>query len=247
MRKRQNAVLAALLTAQRFIIEHAAQIASLVDLSSIRKRLDDVIANFMANAVEQDANHRSAKGETEKQRQIRFKLRTEQMLPIAEIARRNLSTTPEFKALRMPPRSYKGGAFIASATAMADAAAIQKNTLMERGLPADFLDQFRTSLTNLQQSVSDRSQNQACRRGATEGLLFQEAEGRSVLKVLDAQVRRALSGDVSLLAAWEGARTIQRHRSGTPSSSSPSSAEDTSGPTAASNTTNLATLPHLVA
>jgi hypothetical protein len=33
------------------------------------------------HAVDQDANNRSAKGETEKQRQLRLKLRTEQMQP----------------------------------------------------------------------------------------------------------------------------------------------------------------------
>lgn len=223
MKRREDAVQAALLRAQRFLTENAAQLASVVDLSAARRRLDDVIASFTTHAVEQDGNMRSAKGETGKQRQLRLKLRKEQMAPIAEIARRNLRTTPEFKALQMPPRSYKGGAFIASATAMANAARTQMDALMERGLPGDFLDQFEASLTKLQQSVSDRSQNRALRRGATKGLAFQTQEGRSVLKVLDAIVGRALSGSDALLASWASARLIQRRSGGTTSPSSTSS------------------------
>ena len=114
MRSRQNAILAALLRAQRFVTENAAQLTSAVDITAARKRLDNVIASFTTHAVDQDGNSRSARGETEKQRQLRLTLRTEQMAPIAEIARRNLRTTPEFKSLQMPPRSVVGVAFLAS-------------------------------------------------------------------------------------------------------------------------------------
>lgn len=212
MRIRQNAVLAALLAVQRFLIEYATRLMSVVDLSTASKRLDEVIASFTTHAVSQDANKRSAKSETEKQHQLRVKLRTQQMKPISEIARRDLRSVPEFAALQMPPRSAKGEAFVASATAMANAAAIQKDALFARGLPADFLDQFQTLLTTFKASVRDRSQNLNERKGATKGLAAKEQDGQSVLNVLDALVSRALAGDDALLAVWEGARTIHRHR-----------------------------------
>jgi hypothetical protein len=81
MLSRQDAVQAALLRARRFTTENAAQLTSTVDLTVARQRLDVVIASFTTHAVDQDANNRSAKGETEKQRQLRLKLRTEQMQP----------------------------------------------------------------------------------------------------------------------------------------------------------------------
>ena len=80
-----------------------------------RKRLDDVIVSFTTHAVHQDANDRSAKGETEKQRQLRLTLRREQMAPIAEIARRNLRCLLEFKALQSRRCVVKGPVFLASA------------------------------------------------------------------------------------------------------------------------------------
>ena len=208
MRSRQNAVQAALLRAQRFTTENAAQLTNSVDLTVARQRLDAIIASFSTHAVDQDANNRSAKGETEKQHQLRLKLRTEQMQPIADVARRNLRTVPEFKELQMPRRSAKGGAFLASAQAMLNAASIHKDALLERGLPSDFLDEFQASLTKLQTSMSDRDKSKDQRIGATKGLAFQEQEGRNVLRVLDASVRRALSGNAALLETWKSARSI---------------------------------------
>jgi hypothetical protein len=214
MRSVQNALLAALLRCQRFIADNTTLLMSVVDLTVALKRLDDVIAKLMTHAFDQDATKRSAKGETEKQRQLRVKLRTQQMRPIAEIARRDLRKVPEFKALQLPPRSAKGGAFLASAEAMADAAKIQKEALLARGLPGDFLDQFQSLLGKFTASVSDREMSRNRRQGATEGLVVEEKEGRSVLKVLDALVRRALEGNDALLATWDGARTIHVRAAG---------------------------------
>jgi hypothetical protein len=179
-----------------------------VDLTGARKRLDDLIASFTTHAYDQDAHNRSAKGETEKQRQIRLKLRKQEMAPIAEIARRSLQTVPEFRELQMPPRSAKGQAFLVSAKAMVDAASKYKDALLERGLPSDSLDQFQALLTTFAASVGDRKQKRDQRMGATKGLAFQDKEVRSVLKVLDALVRRALDGNTTLLGTWDGARTI---------------------------------------
>jgi hypothetical protein len=229
MRFIQNALFAALLRVQRFFAENLAALTGAVDFTAARKRLDDVIAMFTTHSVEQNATERDVKGESAKQQQLRLQLSTDVMRPIAEIARRNLRTTPEFKALQMPKR--RGGpAFVASAKGMAEAATIHKDTLIERGLPADFLDQFKTGLAALETSVSNRETSRTRRMGATKGLVFQEQEGRSVLKVLDALVRQALRGNEALLGTWEGARAIHRRPGGgggggtvsTPPSTNPS-------------------------
>jgi hypothetical protein len=125
---------------------------------------------------------------------------------------------------------------------MGDAAAIHKDTLIERGLPADFLDQFQTALANLEVSVSDREKSRTRRMGATKALAFEEQEGRSVLKVLDTLVRRALQGNEALLGTWAGARAIHR-RPGGPATEAPTSdvtASGTPASSAASGTTPTA-------
>ena len=243
MLTRQNAVQAALLRAQRFTTENEAPLTSSVDLTIARQRLDAVIVSFTAHAVNQDANNRSAKGETEKQHRLRLKLRTEQMQPIADVARRNLRTTPEFKALQMPRRSAKGGAFFASAQAMLNAASIHKDALLERGLPADFLEEFQKLLTKLQTSMSDRDKSRDQRRGATQGLAFEEQEGRNVLRVLDASIRRALSGNPALLETWESARTIQDGKVAATATSATAQPTPTAPPSSTAAATTVKTPP----
>ncbi|HEY2851994.1 MAG TPA: hypothetical protein VGJ18_04065 [Gemmatimonadaceae bacterium] len=227
MRFLQNAVFSALLRVQRFFGEYAAALTGDVDFTAARKRLDDVIASFTTHAVEQNATDRDTKGESAKQQQLRVQLSTDVMRPIAEIARRNLRTTPEFKALQMPKRRIGGPAFVASANGMAEAATIHKDTLIERGLPADFLDQFKNGVAQLEASASDRETSRTRRMGATQGLVFQQQEGRSVLKVLDALVRRALRGNAALLATWQGARAIHRRPGGGSTSTTPSTSPAT--------------------
>lgn len=220
MRTRQDGVLAALQRAKPFVDDNYNLLSSTVDFTGARKRLDDIVVSFAAYAVDQNANERRVRGEVLKQRQLRDKLRTDQMQPIAEIARRNLRTVPEFKALQMPRQTSTGPAFLASVKGMADAAAIHKATLIERGLPADFLDQFQTALTKLEVSMSDRQKSRTQQMGATRALIAEEREGRSLLKVLDALVRRALQGNEALLGTWEAARAIRQPRGGTTTAAS---------------------------
>jgi hypothetical protein len=210
MRFLQNAVLAALKRVQLFLGEYAAVLAAIVDLTAARKRLDAVVASFSDHAYNQDANDRGVKGETAKQHQLRVKLRGERMQPIALIARKNLRTTPEFAALQMPKPRVRGEAFIVSANAMADAAVIHKDTLIEQGMPPAFLDDLKAAISTLASSMSDREQNYNRRLSATEGLDAEEKQGRLVLSVLDKLLQPALLDNDALKRGWEGARQIRR-------------------------------------
>ena len=205
-----NAVLAALKRVQLFLDEYAAVPAVLVDLTSARKRLDDVVATFADHAYNQDAGNRGAKGEAAKQHQLRAQLRGERMDPTALIARKNLRTTPEFAALQMPKPTVRGEAFIASAKAMTDAAAIHKDTFITHGMPPAFLDDLKTAITTLESSMSEREQNYNRRLSATQGLDAQDKQGRLVLGVLDKLLQPALVGNDALKRGWEGARQIRR-------------------------------------
>lgn len=243
MLSRQDAVQAALLRARRFTTENAAQLTNAVDLTIARQRLDAIIASFATHAVDQDVNNRSAKGETEKQQQLRLNLRGEQMQPIADVARRNLRSVPEFKALQMPRRTAKGGVFLASAHAMLEAATLHKDALLERGVPSDFLEQFQDSLTKLETSMSARDKNKDQRKGATKGLAFQEQEGRNVLRVLDASVRRALRGNDALLETWVSARTIQGAKAAASTTSSTTQPTPTTTPATTAATSVASATP----
>ncbi|HEY2853004.1 MAG TPA: hypothetical protein VGJ18_09180 [Gemmatimonadaceae bacterium] len=206
---RQDALSSALIRAQGFLDENAAQLTS-VDFTTARKRLDEVAASFSSHAFDQDLGSRGAQGETAIQRELRLKLRKEQMEPVALIARRNLRTVPDFTALKLPKPKVLGQAFLASARGMAAAATIHKDTLIAHGLPATFLDDFTTAITNLEGSLTTREQKRSQHIHATKALSTEESNGRTVLSVLDALVKQAVGKDEALLAAWKSARRIRR-------------------------------------
>lgn len=221
MRDRQNAILDALQRTQRYLDENSAFLTG-VDFTAARKRLDDVEATFSTHALDQDVGDRGAKGETAKQRQLRLKLRLEQMEPIAVIARRNLRSVPEFKALQMPKQAVRGQAFIASARGMADAATIHKDTLIAHGLPSTFLDDLKAGIAKLATSQSDREKSRTQRVGATKGLTVEALNGQTVLSVLDALVQQALGGDnESLLRKWQSVRLVRRSTANTAAAATP--------------------------
>jgi hypothetical protein len=237
MKSQQNAVLDALQRAQRFLDEHTGLLTAGVDLAAARKRLDDVTSSLTGHAFDQDAGNRAAKGETAKQRQLRLKLRSQLMEPIAVIARRNLRTVPEFHALQMPKPAVHGPAFLASARGMADAATIHHDTLVAHGLPTTFLDDLNAGIAKLEGSLSDREKSRTRRIGATKGLDLQEKQGRTVLSVLDALVEQGAGDNESLLRAWQSARLIRRRTgvtSATPATpAAPATPAPAAGPTAA--------------
>lgn len=242
MLDRQNAVLDALQRAQRFFDENGVLFAA-VDLAAARKRLDDVVASFVTHAFDQDAGLRSAKGETAKQRQLRVKLRRQQMRPIAVVARRNLQNTPEFVALQLPKPTLTGQAFVASAKGMADAAAMHKDTLLANGLPSTFLDDFNAGLAKVESSLSGRDTSQRRRLGATTGLSVEERNGRAVLNVLEAIVEQTLTGNEPALRNWQAARHVRRRKgavssapqTSTPAGSTPAAAATPTGGSAAAS------------
>jgi len=209
MQQGQNTILDALRRAQRFLDENAALLTG-VDFIAARWRLDEIVKSFAAHAFDQNVGDRGAKGENEKQRQLRSMLRYEQMKPIAVIARRSMRLVPEFTALQMPKSTARGEDFLWAGRGMLDAAAVHRDTLVAHGMPATFLDDFRAGLASLALSMNEQKQHRAKRMAATNSLAFEAKHGRTVLSVLDALVHQASRNNESLLRSWQAARLIDR-------------------------------------
>lgn len=210
----KNAVLETLLRAQGFLDENAALLAS-VDFTTARRQLDQIVTSFTTHAVTQGVGDWAARRETAKQRQLGSKLRHELMKPIAVIAGRTLRDTPAFGALQMPKANARGENFLWQARTMLDAATIHRDRFVAQGLPATFLAEFRAALEELSTSLSERQNNRGRRAAATGLLRFHAQQGRTVLCVLDALVRRAAGDNESLLRSWQAVRHIDRRTAST--------------------------------
>lgn len=168
------------------------------------------------------------------------------MEPIAIIARRNLRSVPEFKALQMPKTSARGQAFIASADGMTAAATVHKDALVAHGLPSTFLDNLKKGIARLQTFYTDREKSRTQRVGATKGLTVEEKNGRTVLSVLDALVKQSLgSSNDALLRKWESVRHIRRTTANTSTNPAPTPVTPAAGTsTPAPATTPAAVVTH---
>lgn len=212
MKYRELAVIDALQRAQSWLTEHKAEFADVkaADFGRMEKKVDEVLTRLMMQGVDQDLGDRGSKGETAKQRQLRLDLRAEWMKPIAVIARRNLRTAPEFKALQLPRASTVGQGFIASARGMAAAAVVHREALVGYGLPESFVEDLEKAVDEFEASLAERDRNRIRRVGATKGLETETQEARTVLAVLDARVRRWAKENETLQRKWESARLIRR-------------------------------------
>lgn len=208
MKYEQGRVLEALHAVQAFLDKHA-DVLGAINTSGARKNVDDIAAELQAHAVQQDGGLRKSVGETSKQRELRLALRFA-MRPIAEVAAAKLREAPQFAALRLPSWKRRGMAMVAAAHAMADAAVGHGEIFTAAGLPAGFIDQLRNAAEALSASFGVRRDGQTARMGATRGLRETERRGRLALRVVDSLVVPALGHDEALLAAWRGARRIQR-------------------------------------
>lgn len=200
MKSTQSIVFQSLRAASVFIDTNAEQLAGVVD-SGARKRLAEAIASLSAHAVDQNGNQLKAQGLTERQRALRAELH-DQMAAIARVARADLPNTPEFGALRMPRGRQTPDRLKAAAGGMAQVAAAHTAVFTAAGLPNDFIAQLTNSAQAVLTAVDERKVTRGKRRGATAGVAQQVAEGKRVLAILDALVKRALRGNAPMLANW---------------------------------------------
>ena len=241
MKSREEAVLETLQAMQRFLDDNTALLGA-VNSSGARKTLDDIATQLATHAVDQVGGHRTSQAETAKQRQLRLALRSDQMRPIAEIARQKLREQPEFTKLSLPPIQFKGARLIVAARDMANAAEKYTDVFTQAGLATDFVAQFRAATDQLAQSLGERQASQGQRAGATTGLQAQTTQARKAIRVIDSLVRPKLGTNEQLLREWGVASHIRRVRKPVSKTSTGQTAAATT-PTATPSTAVPATTP----
>ena len=212
MREKWIGVRDALRRAGCYLDETAGLLLGAVDFTGARRWLDELLTILTEQSTEQDTAHRGARGGTARLHQLREKLRKEHMEPIAAIAQLTLWDVPEFVALRAPNAHVRASEFLASARAMARAAAIHKEAFVNRGLPPTFLDDLESAIATLEEAPSYRANDLMRRALATQKLEQAAKQGAVILRVLDALVRQAVGNDAILMRGWQAARFIRWRR-----------------------------------
>lgn len=183
-------------------------------LTSHLEALGEIVERLKGHAVEQDAGLRLGRATTRKKHALQQELRLRHMRPIAALAEAVLPTlaaTPgsgEEVALQMPSSKLDALTLVSAAGAMAAAAAPHRATFVQRGLPADFVEQLQTAAGALDAAMTTRSEHAARRAGATAGVAADLERGRRVIRLLDALVTSQLQGDAVRLAEWRSVKRI---------------------------------------
>jgi hypothetical protein len=207
MRYEQNAVLTSLRRAQQFFDNNSTGLGALNPTA--RKELDDIVSQLTTLSISQESGRRLGKGETARSHVLRAALRQSHMLPIGEVAKYRLQAVPEFVALTRPGKDVSAPSLVASALAMADAAAPHAQTFMNSGLSATFLEDLRTAANAVTDSILERDAQQVRRIGATAGLTALEKRGRGMLKILNSLILAQIGTNAQLRREWMTAKTVQ--------------------------------------
>lgn len=180
----------------------AAESVSVAGVAQQITALNTVVSDLTATAAEQEAQDRAAKGSAAEIVRLRDELVRHQMRHIAIIAETAIPDVVRMTvALRRP--GYKDAeGIIASADAMANAAGQYKDVLVQRGLPADFVDQLRGVSAAFKKAVDSRGSSVGLRHHARESLKDVIERGKRVVDALSVLIARRYRGDSATLAEW---------------------------------------------
>jgi hypothetical protein len=192
---------------QQFMDTFAA-LLTVVNATAARKELDQLVKDMGTNESTQAISTLNAKGQTAALAALRHDLVEEHMRPVATIAAAHLRTVPNFSALELPRLDVKVAVLVQEAVAMAEAARAYQQVFVENGRPEDFADALVAAAGAVRASVDARAQSIGNRAGARDGLKTTATRAIAVVRLLDAQVKRALVDDPAALAAWKSAKRI---------------------------------------
>jgi hypothetical protein len=192
---------------QQFLDTFAVRL-TVVNATAARKELDQLVKDMGAKESTQAISTLNAKGQTAALAALRRDLVDEHMRPVATIAAAHLRAVPNFHALQLPRVGVKVAVLVQDATAMAEAARPHQQVFVQNGRPENFADALVAAAGAVRASVDARAQSIGAKAGARDGLKATATRAIAVIRLLDAQVKRALVEDRDALAAWKSAKRI---------------------------------------
>lgn len=215
METRQRQVMDAYVRVRQFLDEHPAKGA--LTYASAQGMLDDVIGRLRGFASAQYRGRELSRAEVRRREEQEQVLLDQHIRPIVTIARAQIEPDSDVgipEALRMPRLPITASKLITVCDGMMEAAQAHEALFVANGLPADFLAQFAAARDALERAVGGRASQVGSHIAARAGLAVQIKRGRRAVERLDALVRASYRNDPATLAAWRGAKRVQRAANG---------------------------------
>ena len=193
---------------QTFLDSQRAVLGTVVP-TTIRAQLDAAVTQLDAAQVDQQTLTGSTRGEKATQDAIRKEINTDYLRPIAKGARHALRGSPDFLTLVVSGPELRKGDFLGKIKALADAAAKHEQELIGTGLPVDFIAKLKAAIAQLDASVATRGVQLGQLQQAGKAIADATKVVRSVIGVMNANMRRDLKKNRPLLANWVATKKIQ--------------------------------------
>ncbi|HEX8649624.1 MAG TPA: hypothetical protein VF708_02205 [Pyrinomonadaceae bacterium] len=207
MKDTQTRKYEAFLRVQEFGNNHAARIPTETIANELFTRLDEIIEQTNKHSSAQSSGLRAAReGGTIKE--VRRAALHALLKGISRTAK-SLPTPGMSDKFRVPSRLKDQDLLSLARSIAADAAPIRIE-FIRRGLPANFIDNLSTLITNFEQAVDQMIQSEETRVAATAAIKDLVQGGMNVLRQLDPIMRNVFVEDPATLASWGSARHVER-------------------------------------
>lgn len=208
MNREDRSALESFRRVQEFLTQHPLA-DSPADLGEQAAELRSVLGELEGEMVEQESSTRYTDVHVRSHRSALEALYRDHMQPVTRLAREIFGKSGMDRAFRLP-RSWSATVpLLAAATAMAGAAERERDRFTRRGLPADFVEQLRGAIAQVEQAREAKTENRRKRVDATATMRAHVRRGRSAVRQLDAILSPRLAKDAGLLAAWQSAKRVR--------------------------------------
>lgn len=182
MNKHGSGVLASLRRIKWFAQKYASRLTEFL-ASPTYVRLEQSIAEMESNGSAQHGSVKQSLAATVSKKELRDKLRLQQMASISAIARAKLAgiPAPKMAEFDVPNSMATDVTLLAAGRAMLAAAAEYKQVFLDEKLPPDFLDQLGADIDALQSTIVSRDGDRLERRRATLGIVGQVHLARQLI------------------------------------------------------------------
>lgn len=169
----------------------------------------EAVSDIEGLSATQATHARAVKEQTTEKKAASDALR-EGMEAIARTAGSMARSAPGLRDKFRLPSNRSGQEWLAAARSFAAEAEPLKGEFVSRGMGADFLEEFKTRIRAVEQTVDVRAQRSAARVSATAAVAEAAERGREAARELDAVVRNVFRNDHVTLAEWESASRVER-------------------------------------
>ncbi len=200
-------VLLAFRRIQEFLDAHADVLGAVAN-GDARKTLDSLVQDGHGQAATRNASATIWLNATKELGHLRMVLMRDHVYPLTELTDRYSKGTPVCSELGFRRGKLSHEQVYAKAMAIADAVEPDAAMYKRGGMKRHFLSDLRAAAEAMIDPLDERMESRRAYDVATKALKSTVRSARSIVRQLDADVRRALKDDPVLLDRWDRVKSL---------------------------------------